>query len=53
MKPLIPSLNPDVSRDLAAILDYYDVTDESARLQRLESGHMILRATKPIGMNRS
>jgi ubiquinone/menaquinone biosynthesis C-methylase UbiE len=51
MQPLIPNLNPDVSRDLAAILDYYDVTDESARLQRIESELEFLRTRDILARN--
>lgn len=40
---LISELNPKMPGELAAILDYYETTDESVRLQRLESELELLR----------
>lgn len=39
----IPEPNPEVTCELAAILDYYETTDESIRLQRVESELELLR----------
>ena len=40
---LVPKLNLEIPSELAAILDYYETTDESSRLQRLESELELLR----------
>jgi len=40
---LFPELNLEIPGELAAILDYYETTDESVRLQRLESELELLR----------
>lgn len=40
---LFPELNLEGTSDLAVILDYYETTDESVRLQRLESELELLR----------
>jgi SAM-dependent methyltransferase len=51
MEELIPDLKLDVSGDLAAILDYYEATDESARLQRVESELELLRTRDILARN--
>lgn len=40
---LFPELNLEGTSDLAVILDYYETTDESVRLQRVESELELLR----------
>ena len=51
MNQLNHDLKLDVSHDLAAILDYYEATDESARLQRLESELELLRTRDILARN--
>lgn len=48
---LFPELNLEGARDLAVILDYYETTDESVRLQRLESELELLRTRDILARN--
>jgi SAM-dependent methyltransferase len=48
---LIPKLNLEIPRELAAILEYYETTDESVRLQRLESELELLRTRDILARN--
>ncbi len=48
---LIPELNLEISGELAAILEYYETSDESVRLQRLESELELLRTRDILARN--
>lgn len=48
---LFPELNLKGTRDLAVILNYYETTDESVRLQRLESELELLRTRDILARN--
>lgn len=48
---LIPELNLEIPGELAAILEYYETTDESVRLQRLESELELLRTRDILARN--
>jgi len=51
MKHLIPEPTLDVPNHLLAILDYYETTDESVRLQRIESELELLRTRDILARN--
>src|SRR5512143_2896052 len=48
---LFPELNLEKNNELALILEYYETTDESARLQRLESELELLRTRDILARN--
>jgi hypothetical protein len=48
---LIPEQNLEKANELGMILDYYETTDESARLQRLESELELLRTRDILARN--
>src|SRR5512143_2285802 len=48
---LFPELNLEKNNELALILEYYETTDESVRLQRLESELELLRTRDILARN--
>ena len=48
---LFPELNLEIPCELAAMLDYYETTDESLRLQRVESELELLRTRDILARN--
>lgn len=51
MKNLSPEPELEISETIASILDYYEKTDEAARLQRLESELELLRTRDILARN--
>ena len=51
MKNLSPEPELEISETIASILDYYEKTDEAARLQRLESALELLRTRDILARN--